>query len=189
MPTLLRLRVTWTGTPVVGTGLSTFYFLETASSGASGSVKAFFTAVKATFPSGITWTIPASYDAIDAATGTLLSGGSFTGSGTETSGTVGSNFTQGAGGRVVWNTNGIFRGRRVRGSTFMCPLVHDYWEGASAISSVATGNWASAAAALIAAEPTLAIYSRHVGGTAGAGNVVTSATIPDKTSWLRSRRT
>src|SRR4029453_3534249 len=87
-------------------------------------------------------------------------------------GGAGTHVVQGAGGRVVWNTNGIFKGRRVRGSTFMVPLVADYWEGANAISSVATGNWATAAAALIAAVPTLAVWSRPSGGVAGEHNVI-----------------
>jgi hypothetical protein len=188
MAALARLRVTWTGTPVVGTGLSTFYSQGTFAAGDAGDIKAFFTAVKATFPSGITWTIPNSYDIIEDTSGVLLGGGTTTGGGTETSGGTGTNFVQGAGGRVVWNTNGIFKGRRVRGSTFMVPLVADYWEGANAISSVATGNWSTAAAALIAAVPTLSIWSRPSGGVAGEQNLVTSATIPDKTSWIRSRR-
>lgn len=188
MSTLLRFRVTWSGTPVVGTGLTTFYFKSSVASGAAGHIKAFFTATKATFPSGITWTIPNSYDALEDTDGSLLSGGTSTGGGTETSGGTGVNFVQGAGGRVVWNTDGIFKNRRVRGSTFMVPLVIDYWEGANAISSVATGNWATAAAALISAQPTLAIWSRPSGGVIGESNVVTSATIPDKTSWIRSRR-
>lgn len=186
---MYRLRVTWSGAPVVGVGLSTFYFQTPAAAGMPGDVLDFFTTVKATFPSGITWTIPNSLDIIDDVTGTLTGGTSDTGGGTVVSGGTGVNFVQGAGGRVVWNTDGIFKGRRVRGTTFMAPLVLDYWEGANAISSVATGNWAGAAAALIAAQPQLAIWSRPSGGVAGESNVVTSATIPDKTSWLRSRRT
>ena len=189
MSTVYRLRVTWTGTPVVGQGLSTFYFDNGIASGIAGHVKAFFTGAKATFPSGITWTIPNSGDLLESTTGELTGGFVTTGGGTETSGGTGVNFVQGAGGRVVWNTDGIFKGRRVRGATFMCPLVLDYWEGANAISSVATGNWATQAANLITAEPTLCVLSRPSGGVAGEVNVVTSATIPDKTSWLRSRRT
>ena len=189
MDVLYRSRVTWTGTPIVGTGLSTFYFKGSVASGAAGHVKAFFTTSKATFPSGITWTIPNVLEAIDDVDGSLLTDIATTGGGTETSGGTGTNFTQGAGGRIVWNTGGVFRNRRVRGSTFMCPLVSDYWEGANAISSVALGAWASAAANLIAAQPTLAVYSRHTAGVAGQSSVVLSATTPDKTSWLRSRRT
>lgn len=174
---------------MVGAGVSTFYFDNGISSGLAGHIKAFFTAVKATFPTGITWTIPNSGDLLDSTTGLLTGGFVTTGGGTETSGGTGSNFAQGVGGRIVWNTDGIFKGRRVRGATFMCPLVIDYFEGANAISSVATSNWATAAASLLTAQPTMCVFSRPSGGVAGEVNVIASATIPDKVSWLRSRRT
>jgi len=174
---------------VVGAGLSTFYADGVAGSGWAGNVKAFFTAIKATCPSGITWTIPNSYDVLDVATGTLTAGGTTSGGGTETSGGTGTNFANGVGGRVVWNTNGIFKGRRVRGATFIVPTVIDYFEGANNLSSVLTGNWATAAAAYIAAETDACIYSRPSGGVPGETNVISSATIPDKVSWLRGRRT
>lgn len=197
MTNLSRIRVVWSGTPVVGTGLTTFYVQGSASS-LPASVKAFFTATKATFPSGITWTIPNTGDVIDDTNGTLVSVWTGSGGGTETSGGTGTNFVQGAGGRVKWLTGGIYRGRRVVGTTFMVPLVMDYWEGASAISSVALSNWSTAAANLLAAEPGLAVYSREVEsdpdadppvvGTPGESNLIVSALVPDATSWIRSRR-
>jgi len=174
---------------VVGAGLSTFYVDGAAGSGWAGHVKSLFTAIKATCPSGITWTIPNSYDLLDVVTGTLLGGGTTTGGGTETSGGTGSNFANGVGGRIVWDTAGIFKGRRVRGSTFIVPTVIDYFEGASNLSSVLTGNWATGAAAYLASQADACIYSRPNGGVAGETNLITGATIPDKVSWLRGRRT
>ena len=189
MSAIYRNRVVWSGSAVVGAGLSTFYMEDLPASGDSGDILAFFTAVKATFPSGITWTVSNSWDTIEAETGTLLGGETSTGGGTVVSGGVGVNYVQGAGGRIVWNTDGIYKGRRVRGATFMCPLVLDYWEGANAISSVPLGNWTTAAGALRTAIPSLCVWSRPSGGFPGESNLITSVTVPDKVSWLRSRRT
>lgn len=189
MPSVFRNRVVWTGSAVVGTGLSTFYMSTIPAAGDSGDILAFFNSIKATFPSGITWTVSNSWDQMDAATGVLEGGPTSTGGGSVASGGVGVNFVQGAGGRVVWNTTGIFKGRRVKGSTFLCPLVLDYWEGANAISSVPLGTWSTAATALLTAIPTLCVWSRPSGGVQGQVNPIASVTVPDKVSWLRSRRT
>ena len=189
MANIDRLRVAWSGAPVVGAGLSTFYFGPGHGAGMPGAVKAFFTAIKATVPGGVTWTIPNGGDTIDDTSGTLVGAWTDTGGGTVTSGGTGVNFALGVGGRIVWETAGIFKGRRVRGSTFIVPLVIDYFEGAGAISSVALTNWAGSAAALISAAPSLRVWSRPSGGVAGASSTVTSATTPDAVSWLRGRRT
>lgn len=197
MAVLNRIRVAWSGTPVVGSGLTTFYTTASSSS-LPADVKAFWNTVKATFPTGITWDVPNAGDQIDDASGLLVGAWTGSGGGTVTSGGVGANFVQGAGGRIKWITSGIYRGHRVVGTTFMCPLVLDYWEGANAISSVALGNWSGAATALLTAQPTLSIWSREVVsdpthvppivGSLGQTNPVVSFQVPDKTSWLRSRR-
>lgn len=199
MTTLNRIRVEWQGTPVVGPGITTFYTVG-ASSSLPASVKAFFLAVKATFPSGITWTIPNTGDTIDTDHGTINGVWTGSGGGTQVSGGTGTQWAAGAGGRITWATNGIYRGRRVVGTTYMVPLVLDYWNtGNGTVSSVATGNWSSAAAALISAEPGLSIYSREVFadpthlphpivGSLGQASTVLAAVAHSPASSLRSRR-
>lgn len=187
MANMARLRVAWAGTGVTGGGLSTFYF-STSSSGVASDVRDFFDAIKSAIPNVVTWSIPEQGDLIDDVTGDLT--GSWSeGSGTLTvSGTSTATWAAGVGYRVVWSTAGIFKGRRVKGSTFICPISAAAYDTAGTIESVTLAGHRAAAVALVAAQPDLRIWSRPSPPAAGESNVVTSATIPDKVSWLRSRR-
>ena len=187
MPNLARVRVTWTGSPVVGGGLSTFYFDE-AHEGYVADLVAFFDAIDGGFPIGLSISVPGSGDLIDVATGELS--GTWTELGAQTiPGTNNGNFVQGTGARVVWNTDGITNGRRVKGSTFLAPIAAANFEGSSALTAGFIGTIQTAATALVAASGTsMRIYTQPRPGTTGAQSTVTSATVPDKTSWLRSRR-
>ena len=180
-------RVVWTGTPVVGSGISLFHFGSATPTGVTLALKDFFTTLKATCPSGITWTIDSAYTLLDETNGDIVDAGTDGTTQTVTSGGTGTNFANGVGYRIVWNTGGIFHNRRVKGSTFIVPLVADYLEGASNISSVAQTAAGSAAATLIASGHEMVVWSRGEGD--GEKNAVLSATVPDKVSWLRSRRT
>ena len=192
-----RIRVEWSGAPVTGPGLTTFY-TSGGTTTLPASVKTFFTAVKATFPAGITWTIPSAGDVIRVEDGQLTSAWTSSGGGTVTSGGTGTNWAYGAGGRIVWETAGIYRGHRVKGTTFMVPLVIDYYSAAAGVSSVATTNWTSAALALLAAE-SLVVYSRKVPtrtkpdgtvvpGTDGVITAIAGVLVPTKETSLKSRR-
>lgn len=182
-----RLRVEWSGSNTTGLGLSTFYF-----AGASGDPTAiynFFNAIKGAFAANIAWNIPNNGDVIDSETGDLVGAWTGTGGGLVTS-TGSGVFTRGAGARVVWNTAGIFRGRRVRGSTFLTGLYGGAYDGNGNVGSAALSNFTTAATALLAAtSPNLGIWSRPNDGTPGEFNTITSSTVPVSTSWLRSRRT
>jgi hypothetical protein len=182
-----RLRVEWSGSNTTGLGLSTFYF-----AGASGDPTAiynFFNTIKGAFAANIAWNIPNNGDVIDSETGDLVGAWTGTGGGLVTS-TGSGVFTRGAGARVVWNTAGIFRGRRVRGSTFLTGLYGGAYDGNGNVGSAALTNFTTAATALLAAtSPNLGIWSRPNDGTPGEFNSITSSTVPTSTSWLRSRRT
>lgn len=189
MPTLMRLRVPWSGSPVVGGGISTFYHLTAGTIGYADDVADFFTAIRNGVPAGITWQVPSSGDTILDSTGELNGTWSEPGTGgTVTSaGTV--NFANGVGARVVWNTNGIFRGRRVKGATFIVPLVSGVYLSDGTLDNATVATFQAAADALVAARPNLVIWSRPVDATPGESNAITSAVAVDKVSWLRSRRT
>lgn len=197
MADLLRLRVVWSGSPVVGGGLSTFYHQAGGTVGIADDIVDFFTAIRNHFPAGITWNVPSSGDMITDTNGELNGTWSEPGTGGIVTSNGTANFASGVGGRVVWNTGGIYRGRRVRGATFLAPLVASVYPSNNTLDDTVVGSLQAAADALVIARPLMTIWSRPVPESApGAGddtdgenNVITSARVPDLVSWLRSRRT
>lgn len=187
MAILDRIRCTWTGTGVIGPAVTTFYG-DLATALALSDLVTFFNGCAAFIPIGTTVTVPSSGDRIDDATGDLAGvwadagGGAVVGSGS-------GSFALGVGARIVWNTAGTFGGRRVRGSSFIVPLVTAAYDGPGALTATAVTQLQNSASALVtAAAPGLLVWSRPKLTVPGESNAVTSATTPDRVSWLRSRR-
>lgn len=182
-----RVRVSWSGANTTGAGLSTFYFAGASADPAA--IYAFFNAIKGAFAPNISWTIPNTGDQVDSETGDLVGTWTDTGGGVVNSAGAGA-FTRGAGARIVWNTAGIYRGRRVRGSTFLTGLYGGVYDGNGQVGSATVASLLGAATTLLAATtPNLGIWSRPRLGTAGEFSSVTGASVPSEVSWLRSRRT
>lgn len=198
MTDLHRYRVVWGGSATTGAGLSTFYTTAIAT-GVPAALVTFFNALKNFFPSSVNWTIPNAGDVIRDTDGALVGGWTATGGGVVTGAASGSNWLQGAGARIVWQTGGIVGGRRVRGATFLTSMNAIEFQVDGTPQSTTVASVASACAALISSVPTLTVWSRpvaedltHVPPIAhrdGTNNVITSGTLADKTSWLISRRT
>jgi len=189
MTALARIRVAWTGGAVVGPAVSTFYALGDQPAGLQTATGVYFDAIKAAFPTTVTFTVPNQGELIEDSTGELLD--TWT-SGSVSTSTGGSSqgFSQGVGIRVVWNTNGVVAGRRVRGSTFLCPIGGPNFDSdGTIVSGTLTAQSAAANAFEENVEGGLQIWSRPTGSRPGTSNKVVSATIPDKVSWLRTRRT
>lgn len=188
MPNLARVRTTWSGSPVVGTGVTTFYFDE-AHSGFVADVAAFFVSLAARVPQVVTFTTLNTGDIIDEATGALV--GTWTDGVTSTANSSGSgSFAAGVGVRGRWSTNGIRNGRRVRGSTFVVPLVGSAYQSDGTIDgTVWTGISNSFGALYTAGAGFQYVWSRPVAGAGGEAHLVIGSDVPDKVSWLRSRRT
>ena len=173
---------------MVGPGLTTFYFDE-AHSGFASDVSDFFQAVDAYLPIGITVTVPSDGDLVDVATGELTGTWAEAASGPGVGAGFGA-FPSGVGARLSWSTGGIVAGRRVRGSTFLCPIVNSAFGTDGTLDNTARENFEAAGNALRAASGTnMKIWSRPVPGRAGTASSVVAAVCPDKVSWLRSRRT
>lgn len=150
---------------------------------------AFFDAVKAWIPSGTTITIPNGGDLIDEATGTLIGTWGTSGATTVNTSAAGA-FAGGVGGRIVWRTSVIRGGYRVRGSTFVAPLMATAYDAQGTLTGTALTALTSAANALLTnVGGELRVWSRPRPGLSGAQVPVDAADIPDKVSWLRSRRT
>ena len=188
MANLARVRVSWTGAPVVGPGVSTLYMDETGS-GWSADLVTFFGAIANRFPTGLTWTIPSSGDLIDVATGELS--GTWSGeSGGAVAASGGNGYVQGAGCSIEWQTAGIRNGRRVLGRTFLCPLDNGAWSTSGVLNGAVVTALNSALNAYLSANPWGRIYSRPTAtNPTGAMHDITSGGIPVTVSWLRSRRT
>lgn len=181
-----RIRVELTGLTALP-GLMTFYSVVAVPS-AKAAVEAFLDDVKGLFPNGLTARVPNSGDLIEDSTGELVGSWSEGSAATITATGAGA-YAAGVGVRVQWNTNGIRNGRRVRGATFVCPLVVSAFDTAGTLGTTPLGT-IQAAADLLAADGTLLIWSRPSSPGAGDGdsNAVTSATVPDRITALRSRR-
>jgi len=188
MPNLVKFQVPWTGNAVVGGGVTTLYLDESAS-GFVSAWTTFFNTLKAFFPVGVTWTIPDSGDLVDVATGGL-SGSWSEGTTSVIAATSAVDYAAGVGARIKWLTNGISGGRRVRGSTFLVPLVVDKYGSDGTLDDGFRSTMQTAAnTALSAITGDMVVWHRPVGGSGGSAHVITSGVIPDTVSWLRSRRT
>lgn len=187
MATLERIRVTWSGSGVVGPGLTTFFFTQPTGALPS-AVRTFFSSLAALFPPSVTIQVPNNGDLIDEATGALA--GTWT-VGSTPAAVVGSSagaFQLGVGAQVRWRTAGIVGGRRSVGSTFLVPATGGAFDTDGTLQSTSVTLIQNAANALIVASPNLAVWSRPKGIRSGVAHVVTAATVPDRPSWLRSRR-
>lgn len=188
MANLARVRTSWIGSPVVGPGVSTFYFAE-ASSGFVAAVSAFFVSIAARVPSGVMFTTLNTGDLVDINTGALT--GTWTDGTTGTAATSGSGtYAAGVGARGRWATNGVRNGRRVRGSTFIVPLTSACYQSDGSIDGTVWTSLSSSFGTLYTATaPNMRIWSRPVAGAGGQAHTVIGPDLPDRVSWLRSRRT
>lgn len=183
-----RLRCTWGGAGVEGPGLTTFYAEADGTLAIQVGASGFFAAVANLLPSGTTIEVPAGGDLLDEATGELTGtwGG---GSSTTITGSGAATFAAGVGARVVWETGAVRAGRRVRGSTFVVPLISLAYQTDGTLSTNALTALQTAIDDMLVQVPTqMRVWSRPRPALAGAAVPVVSGRAPDRVSWLRSRR-
>lgn len=188
MASIAVIPVVWDGLPGLP-GVSVFYSIGTDASAAIAALNTWFNANKALYPTGLTWQTPSNGDIIDEEDGELV--GDYTGAaGTVTTATGGAGvYAAGVGMRVRWNTSGILGRRRVRGSTFMVPLLAAAYDGSGTIQNASVASVQTASNALVASA-TLRVWHRNSpGGSDGKSFPFMSATVPDRVTSLRSRRT
>jgi len=190
MAAISRIRVAWNGSPVTGGGVSTFY-TEGDPLQLQLACKTFFAGtLLSACPVGITFSVPANGETLESTNGQLIDGWA-EGTAQTTSATGSSGFAAGVGTRIVWNTGRVIGGRRVRGSTFLVPLVTSMYDSDGTIVNAVRTNLETAAQAIVVAlGDDLVVWSRNTKGAAdGEISTISSASVPDKVSWLRSRRT
>jgi hypothetical protein len=167
-------------------GYSTFYAIP--GSGGQAAYVAFFQSLALLFDQQISFQIPNSGDTLDSATGDIV--GSWSeGSNTTVTGATSSSWIDGVGMRIRWRTGGTNNGRRVVGTTFLVPVAASSFEKNAGLTAAAIGIAQDAADDLLLAmtSPPL-IWSRPVAGAGGTTNSIVSAFVPDRVSWLRTRK-
>jgi hypothetical protein len=185
MADLDRIRVEWSGGPG-GAGISTFYCDPSATS-ALADVRVFFDAVKAYFSDDLAWTFPNTGDTIDSTTG-LLVGGWTRSAATTVVGGAASGWVAGVGVRAVWSTSVVLNGRRPKGSTFLTGLGIASFDSDGSIGTTPLATMRAAAVALVASSTDFYVWSRPNGLGQSGFSTITGSDIPDRVSWLRTRR-
>lgn len=190
MTIMQRVRVQWSGTGVVGGGLSTFYTIGSAGD-LTSALATLFGTLKSQIPPSVTILIPGSGETLESSDGVLA--GAWTAvPPAAIVGTGQSEFAGGVGGRIVWSTAGITRGRRVRGSTYLVPLHNSAYDTNGSLSAAIMAGFPTPINNFVAdLTPDLVIWSRPSGpgATDGVAHPVVAGAIADATSWLRTRRT
>jgi hypothetical protein len=182
---LRRIPVAWQ-TGAGGSGVSVFY--SPFGVDCTTELGTWFNALRFFHPTAVSWSIPSSGDIIDETTGEIT--GAWTG-GTAASitATGAAAYAAGTGAFVRWGTNGIVRGRRVKGRTFLCPAINSSYEGDGTILNASVTTINTATSTLVGAGK-LTIWSRPSGPGAsdGSGHLAVSGQIADKVTSLRTRR-
>lgn len=185
-----RLRVALVGGGVVGGGLATFYTVAEEPAALRATVRDYFDAWHVNLPSTVAAVIPPEGDIISAETGDIVDVWSVTDAPLTVTGAGAGGFAMGVGARSVWNTDGRTGNRRVRGSTFMVPLVSGSYESDGTILQIVLDALRVAATGLVDdLLGTMVVWTRPTPERAGKANLVVSASVPDRVTWLRSRRT
>lgn len=204
MTDLCRVNVSWQNWPGAP-GLSQFYFLNSGMQTNVDAVRAFFNAMTAYLPTGLTINVPGSGDIIDSATGSITSAWSVTTTPAVVTGTAAGAYAGQSGAVIHWLTADVSNGRRIRGRTFMVPLIGSAFESngslvVGVINALTTaGNTLRTTAAgnmRVFQRPVTAHteYDRKTGvaktiaGKPGQHSDLTGVRVPDLAVSLRSRR-
>jgi hypothetical protein len=186
MTNLVEIKAVWGNWPGAP-GYSTFYF-DTAQTTAPASVRAFFDAIKALLPTGLTVQVAGSGDIIDDITGRINNSWTAAAPAVVT-GTAVASYSGGSGGLVHWITSTVINGRRLRARTFLVPLTAGAYDNNGSLSSSTITTLQTAANGLLTAESGLMrAWHRPTNFSGGSSGAVSSASVPDLAVSLRSRR-
>ena len=194
MADLKRCSVAWTNWPGAP-GVSQMYLDDTAGQTQVDAIRTFFNALTAFLPTGLTITVPNSGDTVDESTGKLTGTWSVGVAPANVVGAAPGVYAGNAGAVVHWLTSSVTRNRRIRGRTFIVPLVTGYDTGGS-LSTSAQSTLQTAASAFVGTAAGLVhVWVRPVYQPktqillrAGMSGPITAARVPDLAVSLRSRR-
>ena len=189
MASVYRYRVEWVDGAVVGPGVSTFHWSFLPDIEDLQDVRAWFNAVKGFLPGNVTLVFPGSVEVLDVDTGALTGVELIGSSPAPVVGGGAGGYAAGVGARVVWYTDGIFRGRRVKGATYLVPITSAFYDSQGNISSANVDLLQTASSTLVS-NTSLCVWSRpRKGQVGGAVSTVVGCQAKNSVTWLRSRRT
>lgn len=186
--TYTRVVTNWSGFAGAPgyTGMNFGGTLDTLGAQAAAQKQAdFFNAIKAYLPTDVSlsWDgVAQTFDGTGQLIGevTYTPPASFSGTGT-------GSYSAPSGAVVNWITNAFLKGRRVRGRSYLVPLVQQAYQNDGTLSVAFLAAVRPAAEALVAGAPDLVIH----GGDDSRGYVtstVSGSSVPDRAAVLRSRR-
>jgi hypothetical protein len=154
------------------------------------SLRAFFDGIKALFPTGLTFQVPSSGDIINQGSGALTGAWSVGTTPAVVTATGGTGTYAGNAGAVIhWLTPDLFNGRRLRGRSFLVPLVSSGFENNGSLSAATISTISTAATTFLAAVPGMwNVWHRPRPGFGGGNGTIDAFRVPDLAVSLRSRR-
>jgi len=186
--TILRIRSTWQNWPGAP-GITDFYSRDLTAATYVPIVRAFFDSIKALLPTGLSIQTSGSCDEINEVNG-QLTGSQSTTTPAVVTGSSSVVYAGASGACVTWNTAGVIAGKRVRGRTFLVPLITTCYDTNGSLSATTLTTLGTSAAGLITSGGgEFVVFARPRAFTGGQAHPITGATVPDLAAVLRSRRT
>ena len=187
--TISQYRAQWSA-PGGGTGYSVFHATPAADNVQAQAfadfVHAFFNALVPRLPNDVS--ISFDSEVLNMSDDGTLTGVLSVGAGSTLVGSGENNYSRAAGARIDWGTDAVVAGRRLRGRTFIVPIVSAEFGNTGLLTPTCVDALVEAGTDLVTGVGSsgidLCVWSR----THAFASPVTSISAPDKGAILRSRR-
>ena len=194
MASMYRVRSVWSGFSGAP-GYTNHYFgttdpLLAGASLACADVRAFWNAIASQFPDDVQINVETAVQIVEDSTGvvedelTAAATAAVNGSGS-------GSYAAPVGASVEWRSSDFVNGRRVKGRTYLVPLLGSAFETDGTLSGTPLSSIQAAASGLVAAASNMVVWHRPTDpGTSSDGSLhlVATANVSDRAAVLRSRR-
>lgn len=190
---ILRVTAQWTGFDGAP-GYTTLFFGGDTGAGSPSVVRQaafdFFFSITPLLPNGVTIAVDRDVPTIDESTGTVTSFNYVSDGENQMTSTSSGVYSAVSGAVINWNTDGLVNGRRVRGRTFIVPILSTAYDTAGSLTPAALSTLRDAATELVEGDGGygFGVWSRPSSAGGGSFHQAVGATVPDMTAVLRSRR-
>lgn len=195
MAELDQVKVVWRGLPG-GDGLSVFYFTAGQAANALANLRSFFGNFTSLLPTALTLEFPGGGDVIDDGTGEAQRAWSAASPANLVGGSSAA-WSAVSGAHVRWETGRFERGHRVRGRTFIVPLILAAYGNGTLASTTITTLKTAADSLVTISNQTFMVWHRPLKDYSvkppilkepGASFPITSTVVPTKVVYMRRRR-
>lgn len=184
-----QVRFILSGLPS-GLGYTTFRWdgelNATDASTAAANARTLLNAFVAAIPSGSTYTSDSSATTHQD-TGVLISDVPLTTVPGPITNTGAGSYAGGAGFSITWQTAAVVVGKRVRGRTYIAPVVASIYDTGGTLATTQLNAYRTAATTFANSIPRPVVWSRRPGGIFAVSQM-SGATIADKVALIKSRR-